>query len=156
MIGICPSNCLQRCRTISTERVCRGRSLNPPLSDVLVCNPLACQRRIGRDNAVYPALEATTSSTIEVTLNYFKALLNEKRVHPGNNLSSSLIRVSCPDVSDREGQYFHGFQAVRASVRDSDTCDDALSEAFFAPTRKVMAAIIHHNPWTLARMFTTD
>jgi cytochrome P450 len=45
------------------------------------------------DVGAEPGQEATTSSTIEGMLNYFKALLNEKRVHPGNDLISSLIRV---------------------------------------------------------------
>ena len=45
------------------------------------------------DVGAEPGQEATTSSPIEGMLNYFKALLNEKRVHPGNDLISSLIRV---------------------------------------------------------------
>jgi len=45
------------------------------------------------DVGAEPGQEATTSSTIEGMLNYFKALLNEKRVHPGNDLISSLILV---------------------------------------------------------------
>ena len=45
------------------------------------------------DVGAEPGQEATTSSPIEGMLNYFKALLNEKRVHPDNDLISSLIRV---------------------------------------------------------------